>query len=242
VTGATVLHEHRAVKIDGTTCIIIRVVSRPYQLKQRADRQHETRQRIIEATIELHQTIGPGATTITEIAERAGVGRVTVYRHFPEELSLDRACSGLYFERNPAPAPDGWKTVADPVERLRVGLRETYAYHARTEQMITRALADARDHPVMAPYHAHWARAARVLLEPWPTSGRLRKQLGAALALAVSFDTWRTLVRVQRLSHAQAIDLLERLTQDSVSTERPEKHADAAEGSRTVRPAPLEGG
>ena len=112
-TDATVLHDHRAVKIDGTTCIIIFVVSRPYQLKQRADRQHETRQRIIEATIELHQTIGPAATTITEIAERAGVGRVTVYRHFPEELSLDRACSGLYFERNPAPDPGSWKTVAE---------------------------------------------------------------------------------------------------------------------------------
>ena len=162
---------------------MIFVVSRPYQLKQRADRQAETRQRIIEATIELHQTIGPAATTITEIAERAGVGRVTVYRHFPEELSLDRACSGLYFERNPAPDPAGWRTVADPVGRLRRGLQETYAYHARTEQMISHALADARDHPVMAPYHAHWARAARVLLEPWPASGRRRRQLRAALVL-----------------------------------------------------------
>jgi AcrR family transcriptional regulator len=227
LADATVLPDRCAVKIDGTTCIIILVVSRPYQLKKRADRQHET-------TIELHQTIGPAATTITEIAERAGVGRVTVYRHFPEELSLDRACSGLYFERNPAPDPGSWKTVADPVERLRLGLRETYAYHARTEQMITRALADARDHPVMAPYHAHWARAARVLLEPWPTSGRRRKQLSAALALAVSFDSWRTLVRVQRLSHPQAIDLLERLTRESASTERPEEHPDAVGGVRTL--------
>jgi AcrR family transcriptional regulator len=209
------------------------IVSRPYQLKQRADRQHETRQRIIEATIELHQTIGPAATTITEIAERAGVGRVTVYRHFPEELSLDRACSGLYFARNPAPDPGSWKTVANPVERLRLGLSETYAYHARTEQMITRALADARDHPVMAPYHAHWARAARALLEPWPASGRRRKQLRAALALAVSFDSWRTLVRVHRLSHPQAIDLIERLTRESASAERPDEHPDAVGGVRT---------
>lgn len=213
-------------------CIISLVVSRPYQLKQRADHQHETRQRIIEATIELHQTIGPAATTITEIAERARVGRVTVYRHFPDEFSLDRACSGLYFERNPAPDPGSWKMVADPVERLRLGLRETYTYHARTEQMITHALADARDHPVMAPYHAHWARAARVLLEPWPTSGRRRKQLSAALALAVSFESWRTLVRAQRLSHPQAIDLIERLTRESAPTERPEEHPDAAGGVR----------
>ncbi len=202
-------------------------MGRPYQLRQRADRQQETRQRIIEATIELHQTVGPAATTITQISDRAGVGRVTVYRHFPEQLALDQACSGLYFERNPAPDPDSWKPIADPVERLRVGLAETYAYHARTERMITHALADARDHPVMAPYHDHWSRAVGVLLEPWPTSGRRRKQLKAALALAVSFDSWRTLVREQRLSHPQAIDLIERLTREAASTERPEEHPDA---------------
>jgi AcrR family transcriptional regulator len=188
---------------------------RQYELKQRADRQHETRQRIVEATIALHETIGPAATTITEIAERAGVGRVTVYRHFPEPLSLDRACSGLYFSRNPAPDPASWKTAADPVERLQLGLKDTYTYHARTEKMITRALADARDHPVMAPYHDHWSGAVRVLLEPWPTRGRRRTQLRAALALAVSFDTWRTLVRDQRLSQAQAIELAERLARAS---------------------------
>jgi AcrR family transcriptional regulator len=210
--AATLRHAGRAVNIGGTACTIIGIVGRPYNLKRRADRQHETRQRIIEATIELHQTIGPAATTISEIAERAGVGRVTVYRHFPEELSLDRACSGLYFERNPAPDPGSWKTVADPVERLRLGLTETYAYHARTEQMITRALADARDHPVMAPYHAHWAGAASVLLEPWPLRGKPRKQLRAALVLALSFDTWRTLVREQQLTQRQAIELVERLT------------------------------
>lgn len=216
---------------------MICVANRPYQLKQRADHQEETRRRIIEATIELHQTVGPAATTITEIAERAGVGRVTVYRHFPEELSLASACSGLYFERNPAPDPDSWKLVVGPVERLRLGLRETYAYHARTEQMITRVLADARDHPVMAPYHAHWARATRVLLEPWPTSGRRRTQLRAALALAVSFDSWRTLVRVQRLSHPQAIELMERLTRASAPTERAEGYPDAVAGDRRMSDA-----
>ena len=189
---ATLPDGARAVKIEGTGCIID-AVGRSYQLRQRADRQQETRQRIIEATIELHQTVGPAATTITQISARAGVARVTVYRHFPEQLALDQACSGLYFERNPAPDPDSWKPTTDPIERLRLGLAETYAYHARTERMISHALADARDHPVMVPYHDHWSWAVRVLVEPWPTRGRRRKQLRAALALAVSFDSWRTL-------------------------------------------------
>src|SRR5213082_3810544 len=129
---------------------------RTYQLKRRAERQDQTRQRIIEATIELHQTIGPAATTVSEIAERAQVGRVTVYRHFPDEPTLARACSGQYFERHPLPDPEHWQAIPDPVERLRTGLRETYAYHRATEAMITRVLADASYHPVVVPYHAHW--------------------------------------------------------------------------------------
>src|SRR5213596_4073471 len=97
-------------------------VSRSYQLKRRAEHQDQTRQRIIEATIELHQTIGPKATTVSEIAERAQVGRVTVYRHFPDEPTLSRACSGQYFERHPAPDVDRWQTIKDPDERLRTAL------------------------------------------------------------------------------------------------------------------------
>ena len=89
-------------------------MTRPYQLKRRAASQIRTRQRIVEAAIELHQTIGPAATTVSEIAERADVGRVTVYRHFPDETSLSRACSGLYFERHPVPEPERWRQIADP--------------------------------------------------------------------------------------------------------------------------------
>jgi AcrR family transcriptional regulator len=189
-------------------------MTRSYQLKRRAERQNETRQRIIEATIELHQTIGPAQTTISEIAERAQVGRVTVYRHFPDEATLSRACSGQYFERHPFPDPDCWQKIADPAERFQTGLRETYAYHRTTEAMISQALADARDHPVMAPYHAHWQHAADILTGPWRLRGIRRTMLHAAIALALSFDTWRTLTQEQGLSDDQAIALMLRLTRD----------------------------
>jgi len=189
-------------------------MSRPYQLKRRAERQGQTRQRIIEAAIELHQTIGPAATTVSEIAERAEVGRVTVYRHFPDEPSLARACSGQYFKRHPFPDPDRWRVVTDPVERLRTGLREAYAYHRATQAMISHVLADARDHPVVAPYHDHWRHATEVLAEPWRLRGRRRALLRAGIAVALSFDTWRTLTREQRLSDDQAVELMLRLTCD----------------------------
>jgi AcrR family transcriptional regulator len=184
---------------------------RPYRLKQRAERQDQTRQRIIEAAIELHQTIGPTATSITDIAQRAGVGRVTVYRHFPDELTLARACSGQYFERHPAPDIESWRAIADPEQRLRTALREVYAYHRGTEAMITRVLADARDHEVMQPYHHYWRQAVEVLLAPRQVRGRQRSLARAAIALALSFDTWRTLAREQGLTDEQAVDLAARL-------------------------------
>jgi AcrR family transcriptional regulator len=191
-------------------------MARSYQLKRRAQRQDQTRQRIIEAAIELHQTIGPAATTVSDIAERARVGRVTVYRHFPDEPTLARACSGQYFERHPLPDPEQWQAIPNPVERLRIGLRETYTYHHATEAMMTRVLADARDHPVVAPYHAHWRHAADVLTEPWRGRGRRRILLRAAITLALSFDTWRTLTREQHLTDDQALELMLRLTRPGV--------------------------
>jgi len=189
-------------------------MARSYQLKRRGEGQQRTRQKIIEAAIDLHQSQGLAATTMGDIAERAKVGRVTVYRHFPDEAALIGACSGQYFQRHPLPDPEAWRSVKNATERLRQGLRETYAYHRATEAMMTRVLPEARDLPVMLPYHAHWNRAADILAAPWPPPGRRKKPLKAALALALSFDTWHFLVREQRLTVDQAIEMMMRLTCD----------------------------
>jgi AcrR family transcriptional regulator len=189
-------------------------MGRGYELKRRAEHQQRTRERIVEAAIELHQTLGPRATTVSDIAKRAGVGRVTVYRHFPDEIALGRACSGRYNQRNPLPDPHAWEPIENPSERLRSALRQTYAYHRATEAMMTRVLADGRDHEITAPYHAHWQRAADILLQPWRARGQRRKQLRAAIALALSFDTWRTLARDHGLTDEQAIDVAMRLVRE----------------------------
>jgi AcrR family transcriptional regulator len=194
-------------------------MAREYRLKRRAERQDATRQRIVEATIELHQTIGPAATTVSEIAQRAGVGRVTVYRHFPDEPTLSRACSGLYFERNPLPDPERWLEIDDPARRLRTALAEAYAYHAANEAMFANVLADARDHDVMKPYHAHWRRAAEVVAAPFEARGR-PTALRAATGLALSFDSWRTLVRDYGLTETQAIEVATGLVQSAAAPRR----------------------
>ena len=141
---------------------------------------------------ELHEERGAAETTISEIAKRAGVGRVTVYRHFPDEEALYAACSGHYFSQHPFPDLERWRQIPLPADRLRVALRETYAWHAENQQMIGMALAEARDLPLMAPYHGYWASACDVLAAPWDVHGRRRSILRATIALALSFDTHRT--------------------------------------------------
>jgi len=188
-------------------------MARRYRLQRRAERQEETRQRIVDATIELHQTVGPLAASISDIAERAGVGRVTVYRHFPDELELAKACSGHYFACHPFPDPERWRSIRDPRERLRAGLADAYAYHRSTEAMMSRILADARDHPVTRPYHDHWRRAADVLASGWGVRGRRRALLRAGIGLAIGFDAWRALTRDQGLSDADAVELMLRLAE-----------------------------
>ena len=188
------------------------LMSRRYEQKRRAERQEETRQRIVEAAITLHGSVGIARTTVTRIAELAEVGRQTVYRHFPDELALGAACSGLYWERNPFPDPEPWRAVGDSHERLRLGLRESYAFHRRTEAMIHLALADVADSPIMQSYHDHWRRAADVIVSAWRLRGRARSLLRAAVGHAIVFPTWYSLVRDQGLSDEDAVELMHRLT------------------------------
>jgi len=187
------------------------IMSRRYQLKRRAEQQEETRGRIVEAAVTLHGTVGIAQTTVTQIADLAGVGRQTVYRHFPDEVTLVRACSGLYWGRHPFPDPEPWRAIADPLERFRAGLQEIYAYHRLTEPMVGQALAIMAEHPVMRPYHGHWRRVADVIGSAWKLRGRQRDLLRAAIRHAIGFPTWRSLVRDQGLPDAEAIELMGRL-------------------------------
>src|SRR5215211_6704235 len=123
---------------------------RKYEMKKRAERQRETRLRIVEATVELHRTRGPANTTVSEIAKRAGVNRLTVYNHFPDTTDLLKACSRSWTERYPAPDPKPWAQISDPQERLRTALADLYGFYARTEPMRANVLRDAQTMPELA--------------------------------------------------------------------------------------------
>ena len=187
-------------------------MARKYEMKRRARRQEETRRRITEAAVELHEALGPAKTTISAIAERAGVQRLTVYRHFPDERALHSACSSHYEAANPPPDPGPWAQIPNPEDRLRRALAETYAYHRRTEPMMTKVLRDAQVHAptfeVTVPYLQHWDRARYILATGWGAEDQRLKMLLAALGHALGFRTWRDLVHEQGLTDEQAIELM----------------------------------
>src|SRR4029079_16134101 len=121
---------------------------RSYTLGKRAENQAETRRRIVEASVDLHAERGPAHTSITAIAERAGVQRHTVYAHFPTERELGLACSGLALERDPLPDEHAWREIANPAQRLRHGLTQLYARYARNAQVSTCVMRDAEIDPL----------------------------------------------------------------------------------------------
>src|SRR6185312_572864 len=110
-------------------------MTRTYTLKKRAERQAETRRRIVEAAVDLHSTVGPAATTLSMIAEQAGVQRHTLYAHFPDERSIIMACSGLAHERDPSPTADAWRGIADRTERLTTALADIYGWYERNASL-----------------------------------------------------------------------------------------------------------
>lgn len=187
-------------------------MARKYEMKQRAKRQEQTRQRIVEATVELHQTVGMARTTISAIAEKAGVQRLTVYRHFSDERALFTACTGHYMGANPPPDPASWTQIATPEERLKVALSEVYAYYGRTEPMLANVVRDAQVHPLtreMAePFFRDFERMRYVLATGWGIEEECLGLLLAVLGHALDFQTWRSLVRQQGLREEQAVELM----------------------------------
>lgn len=182
-------------------------MGRTYTLKRRAEQQAQTRRRIVEAAVELHGSVGPALTTISMVAERAGVQRHTLYAHFPTERALFLACSALSVERSPLPDPEAWRAIDDRTRRLRAGLGEVYGWYERNADLAACVLRDAERHELtrematlrFGPFQA----ACRDVL-----GAGLTARQRAVLHLALSFFTWRSLVRESGLSRNAAVAIL----------------------------------
>jgi AcrR family transcriptional regulator len=190
--------------------------TRPYRKAKRAELEEETRRRITEAAVALHEQLGPAHTSISAVAERAGVRRSTVYRHFPDDEALFAACSSHWGAANPQPDPGAWAEIADPGARTEAGLRELYAFYARTEDMFVSLLRDAPLVPAVGRlmdvgYHGYLRTATDVLAAGRGLRGTPARRTRAAIGHALAFPTWRSLVREQGLADDEAVALMRAL-------------------------------
>jgi AcrR family transcriptional regulator len=185
---------------------------RQYRMKRRAEAEQRTRQRISESTVELHGTLGPSRTSISAIARSAGVRRSTVYRHFPDEVSLFSACSSHWLAAHPFPSIGRWLAIDDPAARLMAALRELYAHYRRTEHMMSNILRDEATMPIvrrMLGGYRDYVRAARdTLMSGRGVRGPARQSVLAAIGHALTFGTWHSLAREQGLTDSGAADLM----------------------------------
>jgi len=188
---------------------------RPYRMKRRAELEQATRRRITESAVELHGSLGPARTSMSAVAEHAGVRRSTLYRHFPDEMALFEACTSHWRAANPVPDLASWAAIEDPDERLHVALAELYAFYRSTERMLENL---HRDQAVSAPvahhfgrFHAYLENARTALMEGRRARGRARGRVSAVIGHALAFSTWRSLAVEQELGDAEAVELMQRL-------------------------------
>jgi AcrR family transcriptional regulator len=186
---------------------------RPYRKRRRAEHEQTTRLRITVAAMELHGSVGPARTTISAVADRAGVQRATVYRHFPDEAALFAACSSHWMAQHPLPDPAAWAAIQDPNERLRTALRQVYGWFDQGADMLEKVTRDVALVPAMRPpveaFRAALHAAADAAVRGRPERGARRRRVRAAVGHALAFETWQSLVRDQELSRTEAIDLMD---------------------------------
>lgn len=189
---------------------------RRYTLRRRAERQAETRARILDAALARYGDVGPGRTTISAVAETAGVERLTVYRHFPADGDLVAAAVERLLEVAPLPAMAGWFEERNPRRRLERGLRELFAFYRAAGPALGGVLAEGERAPdvaaALAPLLRPLDELPGALAEGWPTFGEHgRDRLRAAIRHALGHDTWRSLAYAGDLGDEEAVLLLVRL-------------------------------
>jgi AcrR family transcriptional regulator len=190
---------------------------RIYRKSKRAELEEQTRLRLTEAAVELHGTIGPARTSMSAVAERAGVRRSTLYRHFADEAELFDACSAHWAAANPRPDIGAWAAIRDPAERLRLALGELYAFYERNESMLSNLIRDESTVPTVAErfaaFRGYLDAARDVLLRGRGLRGRARAEPAAAIGHALSFRTWQSLVREQGMRPDRAVEAMGRFAE-----------------------------
>jgi AcrR family transcriptional regulator len=179
-------------------------------LGRRLEQVEAMRQRITEAAFELHGTVGPAQTSISAVAELAGVQRHTVYHHFPDLTSLFRACTEHGMRVTGVPEGASWLAIDDPTTRLRHALDELYAYYRRNARLLGNIV---RDMSVLADIGGSEAFVERLaelfsaVAVGWPGDAATQRLRTVAIGHAMAYETWRSVTEMG-LSDLEASDLM----------------------------------
>ncbi len=196
---------------------------RGYSMRARQDSVDQTRLRITEAVMRLHEQVGPAATTVSAVADLAGVTRLTVYRHFPDVESLVSACAGHWGALHPRPDPAAWASIHDPMQRLPAALTDTYTWARHAAPMMTKIYRDLHLMPAFVSEYLSQDQQSRVaILSPgFPAAGRTTQRLHAALSHALDFRTWHSLCVLGQLTDDEAVHLMTATAIAAVHTPAP---------------------
>jgi AcrR family transcriptional regulator len=171
---------------------------RPYRMQARAEAQERTRRAIAKAAFELHEERGVAATTVADIARRAGVQRLTVYNHFPGLSDLIPACNAHFDAVHPFPDMAPAFAEKDPSERVRVALAAVYAFYRETHEMQRHIHSDRIAVPELDAFlteqvDAQFRELAAKLATGFKARGKRADRQQALIALALAFWTWQRL-------------------------------------------------
>jgi AcrR family transcriptional regulator len=181
-------------------------------MKRRAELEQQTKIRITKSAVALHGSLGPSRTSVSAIAEHAGVRRSTLYRHFPDELALFTACTSHWLATNPFPDLAPWSAIGDVDERLRTALTELYGYYRRAQRMLSNVLRDEETMPLikhmLGGYRRYLSNARDTLLQGRDLKRPAIARVHAVLGHALSFNTWRSFAIEQGLADNASAELM----------------------------------
>ena len=182
-----------------------------YRKRRRAEHEQQTRDRIAEAAMNLHQSVGPANTTVSAIAEAAGVQRATVYRHFPDDEAIFNRLHGPLLRAPPAPRPGPLGARSrTPTSGCAWRWPRSTRGTARPQPMLSKTQRDREHVPATAvkAFLGYFELIRESLMRGRRERGRRRARVAAAISHAVAFPTWVSLVSEGGLSDGDAIDLV----------------------------------
>jgi len=205
------MSQNWACQVFNKQLCLLNMSTRKYTKTRRAQQESQTRERIVEALVELHQELGPANTSVKAVAEKAGVQRLTVYRYFPDEVSMLQACSTHWWGLNPPPGIDQWANIENSADRCAAAFTAFYRYYHQTEDMWKKLYRDVGEieslKKIMMQYENILDDIRDDLLAAWKAKGKRKQQLSLTIRHCLAFSTWQSL-KEAKLNDSQMANLV----------------------------------